>query len=283
MQRLISLFNKTVVLPLTIAISTGLALSPAVVIAAETWHYDMLLGNRIIGEQTLREVKHADGSVLVQTTQVEKKGWFTSFEMQSISLEQLDASGKTQALETRVTANGKTWWSQLSKDDSGWVGSGRDLGTLPSDVSQTLAQIDESILNDSAPSLLSMRTQVENVLDALPLEVKTTVVPDMRFVTSLNALPFYLAKIERTPGALGLLDNEGLQATTSPLVDLGTQSMEIGGARYTARHIKVSKADDGTHIWFNASGEGPVVLMIAGKSGKKKFQISLREDPLATQ
>ena len=81
----------------------------------------------------------------------------------------------------------------------------------------------------------------------------------------------------RIPGSLQLLDNEGLQVINSPIVDLGTQSMEIGGKHYTARHIKVAKADAGTHIWYNEGDTGPVVLMIAGKSGKKNFQISLKE------
>ena len=261
---------------------TFLLLCSASVSASTTWRYDMLLNSKIIGVQTLKLVPTADGSLLIQTTSVEKDGWFSSFKMNGITAEQLDEDARSVAMETRVTANGRTWWSQLFADGNGLRGTGRDMGELSETMQQNLAALDKQLNNEVPPTLEELKSQIEAILANNDGELQAELNPDKKFVTSLNALPYYLKHTGRIPGALQLLDNEGLQVINSPIVDLGTQQMEIGGEHYTAHHIKVEKADAGTHIWFNADNTGPVVLMIAGKSGKKKFQISLQEVQSAT-
>lgn len=255
----------------------ALILGSATAAAQPVWHYDMLLNRKIIGEQTLRLIPNESGALLIQTTSVEKKGWFTQFVMHSVSAEQLSPKGKTLALETRVTANGQTWWSHVFSTGTGLQGTGHNMGELNSDLQQKLAALDERITSEQPPALSEIKVQTESIFMGTPGEQQATLNPNTPFITSLNALPFYLKQVGRIPGALQLLDNEGLQVINSPIIDLGTQSMEIGGEHYTAHHIKVEKADAGTHIWFNEGDTGPVVLMIAGKSGKKKFQISLKE------
>lgn len=248
---------------------------------ATTWQYDMLLNSSIIGEQTLKQIPTTSGSLLIQTTQVHKDGWFSQFKMQGITVEALNAQGRSLAMETRVTANGRTWWSQLFSDQEGLRGVGRDMGELSTEETQALASLDQQLVSDEAPSLQTLKAQTEAILDPQSGDQQVTLTAEKKFITSLNALPFYLKHTGRIPGALQLLDNEGLQVINTPIIDLGTQQMEIGGAHYTAHHIKVEKADAGTHIWFNEADTGPVVLMIAGLSGKKKFQISLKEKQAA--
>ncbi|MGB0864885.1 MAG: hypothetical protein ACPGSC_00155 [Granulosicoccaceae bacterium] len=273
-------------LPIRLGLWLSLILASQAVFAQKTWHYDMLLNSKIIGEQSLRQIDNKQGSMLVQTTKVEKKGWFSSFEMHGISVEQLNPKGNTQAIQTRVTADNRTWWSQLSTDEYGASGSGRDLGELGEPLKKKLAALDKKILSSDPLAMAEIQSLTEELLDNAGTQESSqpqaSLDPEARFVTSLNALPFYLKRAGRIPGSLQLIDNEGLQVINSPIVDLGTQSMEIGGAHYIARHIKVAKADAGTHIWFNEGDEGPVVLMIAGKSGKKKFQISLKEEQSAS-
>ena len=260
-----------------------LALSNAAVHAENTWQYDMLVSRKIIGEQTLRQVPNESGSILIQTTDVEKKGWFSSFTMQGITVEQLSESGNSVAMQTRVTANGRTWWSQLSPTGNGHQGVGRDMGELSAELLKNLTALDQEVLAEQPLPLPKLQAKTAQILDGVSGEQQATLVPEKKFVTSLNALPYYLKQMGRIPGSLQLIDNEGLQVINSPIVDLGTQSMEIGGKHYTARHIKVAKADAGTHIWYNEGDTGPVVLMIAGKSGKKNFQISLKEKQLADE
>lgn len=245
--------------------------------AEQIWRYDMLVNSKVIGEQTLRHLPSGTGLRLIQTTSVEKKGWFSSFVMQGITVEELDFKGRSLALQTRVTANGKSWWSQLFPAENGLRGVGLDLGVLDAKAHSKFTELDARINSDLPPSTEEIRRLSQSILGHHPREQKSTLSADSHFVTSLNALPFYLKSAGRIPGSLQLLDNEGLQVINSPIIDLGTQSMEIGGEHYRAQHIKVEKADAGTHIWYNTADTGPVLLMIAGKSAKKKFQISLKE------
>ncbi len=251
--------------------------------AEQIWRYDMLVNSKIIGEQTLRHLRSDSGLQLIQTTQVEKKGWFRSFVMQGVSVEELDSKGHSQALQTRVTANGKSWWSQVFPAEKDLRGVGIDLGQLDTARLEQFSTLDVLISSAQPPAAAEIRRRSQAILGDMPRDEKSLLSADAKFVTSLNALPFYLQAAERIPGSLQLLDNEGLQVINSPIIDLGTQSMEIGGKHYTAQHIKVEKADAGTHIWYNTADTGPVLLMIAGKSGKKKFQISLKERQTSTE
>ncbi len=260
--------------PLLLLLS--LTLSAASIRAEQVWRYDMLVNRSVIGEQTLQHIHNAQGTLLVQQTNVEKDGWFSSFSLQGVSVEQLDTAGASLATQTRVTANGKTWWSQTFPQEDGLRGTGRDLGELDQGTADAFATLDAAIASGETNDIAQLRQSSEDILRKLPGEASVLLPATKPFVTSLNALPFYLKRAGRIPGALQLLDNEGLQVINSPIVDLGTQSMEIGGKHYKARHVKIEKADAGTHIWFNTEDKGPVLLMIAGKSGKKKFQISLK-------
>lgn len=254
------------------------ALTAQAATAQDLWRYDMLLNRAIIGEQTLRLLPGEDGALLIQTTEVEKSGWFSQFRLRGLSVEQLDPQGATQTLQSRVLADGRTWWSQVTRGDDGRRGAGHDLGELAEATQARLDTLDSDILSEASLTMADIETRTREILGGTSGEPQTRLEPGADFVTSLNALPFYLKRAGRIPGSLQLIDNEGLQVINTPIVDLGTQSMEIGGRHYTARHIKVAKADAGTHIWYNEGDEGPVVLMIAGKSGKKKFQISLKDD-----
>jgi len=263
----------TILLVLTLFIHSTLFSEPLIANSEhhKTIHYRILSEDDVIGEVTIKLLRQGRQVFMFETSHIDVSGWWGSINIKSNSMEEYLDGINLVRMDSKILDNdeNEAYWIELSSKEKTINGK----LTVITDVNDP-----QKLMLDKLANRVKKTTKLtgkEYLSSTQPIfkgvVQKHKKESDFSFSnkdidTSVNALPFYIAKkgLAHTSQWLNLIDLEDFEIKKTRVDNMGMEVLTINGRNITARHLKLSIEDNDSepqHIWI-ADEKSPLPYMV---------------------